>query len=135
MFWPRLHVPIITLTHTHTHLTYSHSSASDSQDGTELEQNHYKPVVCTGRQPDSEVYVVDPKLHFTSAGVQISEEDQKYIWITAVFKKLHMEKVLPVCPLMTLPVVENPLNNLLAGMASITGENFLSGVFVIGTPD
>ena len=90
----------------------------------------YRAVHCIGRQEGSDVFVLGPNLQFWKSGKQISREQQQYIWIPYILKKL---KVLPSAkPIIDLPYVKNPLRALLKGLQKITGENFGSALFVVG---
>lgn len=53
----------------------------------------YIPVVCTGRQPNSDVFVVGQNLQFNNRGKQIPEDVQQYIWVPEIMKKLHIDKI------------------------------------------
>ena len=63
-------------------------------------------------------------------GDLIPRELQEYIWVPRILQLLHRI----VNPLTTLPDpgVENPLKYVIEGLQNITGENALSGVFLLG---
>ena len=82
------------------------------------------PVICTGRQPNSDVYVIGPELQFNSDGTRIAPEKQQYIWIPQVLQKLHVDKV--IAPHSTIPEVYHPLRSLLKAM------NFLGSIYMLG---
>ena len=108
---------------------YSHynkrESDSDSDDSTNV-----SAVEQMGQQPGSDVFVIGPTLQFTSDGKVIPEEEQTYVWIPYILKKL---KVLSsVSPITALPEVDNPLKSVLMGLKKICGDNFISGIFVLG---
>ena len=76
------------------------------------------------------MFVIDPTLQFTSDGKVISKEEQTYVWIPYILKKL---KVLTsVSPITALSEVDNPLKSVLMGLKKICVDNFISGMFVLG---
>ena len=86
------------------------------------------PVICTGRQPNSDVYVIGPELQFNSDGTRIAPERQQYIWIPQVLQKLHVDKV--IAPHSTIPEVYHPLRSLLKAMKELSGDNFLGSIYI-----
>ncbi len=91
--------------------------------------HEYIPVVCTGRQPKSDVFVVGPTLHFCSDGTKIAEDDQQYIWVPEIFKKLHSDKI--SAPVDTIRTMSRPLNKLLKSMERISGDNLISTIYML----
>ena len=89
----------------------------------------YIPVVCTGRQPKSDVFVVGPTLHFSSDGTEIAADDQQYIWVPEIFQKLHSDKI--SAPIDTIPTMSHPLNSLLKSMERISGDNLISTIYML----
>ncbi len=89
----------------------------------------YKPVTALGRQPQSDVYIIGPNLHFHSDGTPIPSERQEYIWLPHILQKLKV----PFTPLAALPVVDNrnALQYLLTSMGQILGSNHFSGLFML----
>lgn len=83
-----------------------------------------------GRQPDSDVFVIGSTLQFTSDGKVIPEEEQTYVWIPYILKKLNV--LSSVSPVTALPEVDDPLKSVLMGLKKIRGDNFISGMFVLG---
>lgn len=107
---------------------HMHSNSSSDSDSEDCESVH--PVEMMGRQPNSDVFVIGPTLQFTSQGDAIPPEDQTYLWIPYILKKL---KVLSsVSPIAALPEVQDPLKSVLGGLKKICGDNFISGMFVLG---
>ena len=102
---------------------------SDSDESTEM-CTQYLPVVCTGLQPGSNAIVVGPELQFFTDGSAIPTENQQYIWIPEIMRKLQADKI--SAPLNTLPVVHHPLKRLLKGMRKITNDNFMSAMYMLG---
>ncbi len=91
----------------------------------------YKPVICSGRQPNSNIFVVGPLCHFENDGTVVAEKDQDFIWIPYVIRKLRKDGVMTPFP--TLPTLsEPPLQFLVKGMKSITGDNLISALFMLG---
>ena len=88
------------------------------------------PVICTGRQPNSDVYVIGPELQFNSDGTRIAPERQQYIWIPQVLQKLHVDKV--IAPHSTIPEVYHPFRSLLKAMKELSGDNFLGSIYMLG---
>ena len=83
-----------------------------------------------GRQPHSDIYVLGPNLQFFSDGTVVPVEEQKYVWVPRIMKKLKMSNLLH--PLTQLPSVQHPLNKLMNGVLQIMGENWPSAVFILG---
>ena len=83
-----------------------------------------------GRQPGSDVFVIGPTLQFTSDGKVIPEEEQTYVWIPYILKKLNV--LSSVSPVTALPEVDDPLKSVLMGLKKICGDSFISGMFVLG---
>ena len=76
------------------------------------------------------MFVIGPTLQFTSDGKVIPKEEQTYVWIPYILKKF---KVLTsVSPITALPEVDNPLKSVSMGLKKICGDNFISGMFVLG---
>lgn len=90
----------------------------------------YKPVVCMGRQPHSDVYVLGPNLQFFSDGTVIPVEEQTYVWVPRIIKNLKISNLLH--PITQLPSVHQPLNKLTNGILQIMGENWPSTIFILG---
>ncbi len=90
----------------------------------------YKPVTAVGRQPQSDVYVLGPKLHFRLDGTPIPPKRQEYLWLPHILQKLRVH----FTPLDTLPVVgnRNALQHLVVSMGHIVGSNHFSGLFMLG---
>ena len=83
-----------------------------------------------GRQPNSDVYVLGPDLQFFSDGTAVPVEEQKYVWVPRIMKKLKVSNLLH--PLAKLPNVHKPLNKLMNGIIQVMGENWPSAVFILG---
>ena len=65
--------------------------SGDSDDSTQSDDVfHYKAVVCTGRQPDSDVFILilGPSLQFTIHGNEIPVDRQEYVWVPEILDKL-----------------------------------------------
>ena len=103
---------------------------SDSDENSEDSVRSYRPVVCMGRQPHSDVYVLGPSLQFRSDGTAIPPAEQEYVWVERIMKKLRIGNILH--PLSCLPTVSEPLNKLLTGLACVSGNNLPSAVFILG---
>ena len=71
----------------------SHDNCSDDEDGPQIPK-HYKPVVCLGRQPSLEPYVLGPELQFYAIGRCVPVEDQDFIWIPEVLEKLLLHRLI-----------------------------------------
>ena len=89
-----------------------------------------KPVVCTGRQPGSNVFVLGPNLQFCSDGTSIAPQQQEFVWVPRVFKKLKISHI--VHPLSSLPTVAQPMEKLMRGILTLMGNNWPSAVLVLG---
>ena len=86
----------------------------------------FKPVVCMGRQPGSNVSVFGSNLLFKSDGTLIASDEQDYIVIPEIIQKLGLGGAL--APIEEQPVVPNPLCTVLTGIKRIAGfvKNFSS---------
>ena len=94
-----------------------------------------KPVTCIGRQPNSEVFVLGPKLQFSSVGEPIEKDDQEFKFIPILLKQLGALKcAAPVQSLPALPSEVNPLREAVTGIQRIGGENAMCGLFCLGRP-
>ena len=102
----------------------------ESDEESASRQKVFKPVVCMGRQPGSEVFVLGPNLLFRSNGAQIASEDQEYIVIPEIIQKLGFGGALSLVEV--LPIVPNPLHTVLNGMRRIAGNNYTCAVFCLG---
>ena len=113
--------------------TQGESSDSDSQfegrNGARGEDLHL-PVQCLGRQSGSDVFVLGPSLQFWSSGEAIPPEQQQYVWIPYILKKLKMMDA--ISPIDQLPTVHNPMKKVVKGLRKISGDNFPSSLFVLG---
>ena len=65
----------------------------------------YKAVSCMGNQPDSDVFVFGPNLQVSSEGRVIPENEQEYIWIPEIIKKIGCV----INPITALPPIQQPL--------------------------
>ena len=120
----------ITITNFVLTLSSKAGDSGDSDDSTQSDDVvHYKAVVCTGRQPDSEVFVFGPSLQFIIDGNEIPVDRQEYVWVPEI-----LDKLVPggVHPMFDLPHIVNPLNFVVGGLHQIAGENAISGVFLLG---
>ena len=108
------------------------SSGADSEsEGDATEGNKSRlPVECLGRQEDSDVFVLGPSLQFWSNGEAIPPEQQQYVWIPYILKKL---KVMDsISPIDKLPSVQNPMRKVVKGLRKISGDNFPSSILMLG---
>lgn len=114
------------------HVSVCSGSNSDSESDDEADHIPVtcKPAVCKGRQPDSDVYVLGPEIQFWSDGKPIPLEEQQYVWITHVLKRLHMTKI--CVPQSPLPSVRDPLKTLMKNLNVIMGANWISATFMLG---
>ncbi len=91
----------------------------------------YRPVICSGRQPNSDIFIVGPLCQFTKDGKSIPENEHEYIWVPYIIKKLRKNSVMT--PISSLPTLQEPaLSFLIKGLKSITGDNFISALFMLG---
>ena len=90
-----------------------------------------KPILSLGRQPSSDVIVLSPTLHVMEDGTRIPSDESDYVWVESIMKK---EGVIPSGLLYssTFPVCDDPLQQLLSGLAQLTQKNFISAIFVLG---
>lgn len=111
-------------------LSSNTGNSNDSDDSMPTDDIvHYKAVVCTGRQPDSDVFIFGPSLQFTSNGNEIAIDKAEYVWVPEILDKLVPRGVHPI---FDLPHIVNPLNFVVSGLNQIAGENVISGVFLLG---
>ena len=112
----------------------STGSGSESEMDTEGEiKSTMKAVTCIGRQPNSDVFVLGPDLHFTSDGKHIEKENQEFKYIPLLLKQLGALKSssaiqsLPECS-----AEKDALQQVVEGMQRIGGENAMCGLFCLG---
>ena len=76
------------------------------------------------------MYVVGPTLHFQSDGTPIPTDEQEYVWIPSILKKMKVRH----SPISELPDLSpcNPLKAVLKGMRQLLGDNACSGIFILG---
>ena len=92
-----------------------------------------KAVTCIGRQPNSDVFVLGPDLHFTSDGRLIEKESREYKFIPTLLKQLgglkgsSVIRFLPECP-----PEKDALQEVVKGIQRIGGENAMCGLFSLG---
>ena len=91
-------------------------------------------VTCIGRQPDSNVYVVGPKMQFNMNGEAIAEEDQTFVWVEEILTELGINPAEILNIPSTLDEHHSPISTLLETLQSVIGEgNVYSGIMVLGT--
>ena len=83
-----------------------------------------------GRQPGSNVFVLGPNLQFWSNGDYIPAEEQTYVWVDYLLKKLKV--ITQIHPLSDLSVVRRPLHTALKSIKKLSGQNVLSAVHILG---
>lgn len=93
-------------------------------------EDPHLPVQCLGQQSGSDVFVLGPSLQFWSSGDAISPEQQQYVWIPYILKKLKVME--SISPIDQLPAVRNPMKKVVKGLRKISGDNFPSSLFVLG---
>ena len=101
---------------------------SDEADS-DVECTEYKPVVCLGWQPGSNIFVIGEDLQFTDTGDIIPKEQQQFIYIPQIMEKLGMTRNV----LKALPTTENPLKDLIGGFYEVAGDgNKACALFCLG---
>jgi hypothetical protein len=101
----------------------------DSDDESDDNATQYDAVTCTGRQPNSHVFVFGPNFQVADSGDIIPAEDQRFVWIDEILQKLHR----PINPLPPLSDHSfNHLSKIVTGMRTLSGDNVVSGVYLIG---
>lgn len=112
------------------------SSSSESESDCDEETSHHphpkalKPVVCKGWQPGSNTFVLGETLQFHSNGEIIPVDKQEYIFIPLILEKLGMASA--ICPINTLPPIENPLYDVMEGIHQVAGDNHICALFCLG---
>ena len=105
------------------------SRLEDSDEDNDSSASQYDAVTCTGRQPCSDVFVFGPNFQLTESGSTIPPNDQRFLWIDEILQKLQR----PLNPLPPIPeILPNRLSAIVTGMRDISGENVLSGVYLLG---
>ena len=105
------------------------SRLEDSDEDNDGCASQYDAVTCTGRQPCSDVFVFGPHLQLTDSGFTIPPDDQRFLWIDEILQKLQ-RPLNPLPPISDFP--PNHLSTIVTGMRDISGENVLSGVYLLG---
>lgn len=87
-------------------------------------------MICTGQQPNFDVFLFGPTIQFDIHGNQIPLYQQRYIWIPHIIEKLHRV----VNPLLLIPssLHNNALQDVISGIQQLSGNNVYSGVFLLG---
>ena len=101
------------------------SSESDSDDDSKT----VKPVTCIGLQPGSNAFVLGPDIQFFSNGKPVPPEEQKYKFISVILAQLGVLQV--SAPISTLPQLDSPLHQVVAGLQRVGGENAMCGLFCL----
>ena len=101
----------------------------DSDNESEDSATQYDAVTCTGRQPNSNVFVFGPNFQVTDNGDLIPAEDQSFIWIDEILHKLQ-RPLNPLPPLSDHSFIH--LTKIVSGMRTLSGDNALSGVYLLG---
>ena len=80
-----------------------------------------------GRQPNSEVWVINRKVQIDADGLIIPPNDRAY-----VFSPRLENKVLVDPPMIKTPLSTDGMQQLVKAMREFLGENFMSGIMLIG---
>ena len=80
--WPNYSLPwhCVNFSVEITATLLNHISHYNNEDGPQIPK-HYKPVMCLGRQPSSETYVLGPELQLYANGRCVPVEDQDSILV------------------------------------------------------
>ena len=108
------------------------SDSDDSQTERDQRPKEYMAVSCVGRQPGSDVFVLGPSIQFHRNGEPIQPDDQVYLWVPEIMIKLKSFTTSPIVSLPTSVTAENPLEKLVVKMQQILGDNYLSGLCILG---
>ncbi|XP_068722173.1 uncharacterized protein [Montipora capricornis] len=84
-------------------------------------------VKVLGRQPNSEVWVINRKVQIDADGLIIPPNDRAY-----VFSPRLENKVLVDPPMIKTPLSTDGMQQLVKAMREFLGENFMSGIMLIG---
>ncbi len=106
------------------------SSDESGEDSSNSNLEHYLPVTCTGRQPESDVFVFGPNIQLDKHGRTIPSNEQRYLWVPHILDKLH--RVVNPLPMIPQSLHGNALQDVVMGIQQLTGENIYSGVFLLG---
>ena len=91
----------------------------DSDDESDDSATQYDAVTCSGRQPNSNVFVFGPNFQVRDNGDLIPAEDQRFIWIDEILHKLQR----PLNPLSDHSFIH--LTKIVTGMHTLSGDNVL----------
>ena len=93
------------------------------------DQRHYRAVTCTGRQPNSDVFVFSPTLHLDKWDNIIPADEQQYLWIPQILDKLNQV----TNPLASTPSIHAAaMHDVVRGIKHLSGENVYSGILLLG---
>lgn len=91
-----------------------------------------KGLICAGKQPDSDIWVLNKELHINEDGVQVPPRESKYAWqplggpcidLPGKSASQTIDLQCDIC----LPLQSRvPLQNLLHAMRSVFKHNFIS---------
>ena len=123
-------IPFSRVFNTCTYHDRFESSNGSDLDTDDDQPKSIKPVCCIGRQPDSEVFVLGPKVQFWSDGRVLKPEDSEYKFIPKILDQLGLLRT--IRPVEFLPHVVMPLQAVADGIFRVGGENAICGLFCLG---
>ena len=96
-----------------------------------------KAAVCLGRQPDSNVWVLNDKVHLDTSGKQIATDMSEYIWLGSMIgNRRNLSNVAPPSDAAVIPMKEQPkvaLNRTLTSLKEAVDNNFVSAFILIAS--
>jgi len=116
---------------------------STFKEGEEGQKTSLEAACCIGRQPDSKVWVLSSNIQIAANGELISEQDQKYVWITDKIIALRgldngetLSSFLANQDLqhtIQVPLSNAPLKEALRLLKKMMGVNFIPSVFTLAS--
>ena len=96
-----------------------------------------KAAVCLGRQPDSNVWVLNDKVHLDTSGKQIPTDMSEYIWLGSMIgNRRNLSNVAPPSDAAMIPMKEQPkvaLDRTLTSLKEAVDNNFVSAFILIAS--
>ena len=106
------------------------------EEGVPLNKYVKKAAVCLGRQPSSNVWVLNEETHIDETGNKISTSDSEYIWIGGMIGNRNLPNVAPASDAAIVPckvVPHDALGNTLHCLKEAVDNNFVPAFFIIAS--
>ena len=95
-----------------------------------------KAAACLGRQPGSDVWVLNKEVHMNKTGATISTEMSEYIWLGGMIGNRSLPNIAPPFDACYIPNKTSPqiaLDNTLSSLKEAVDNNYVSAFFLIAS--